>query len=100
MRAIGVLVTTLNLEFLIADILEEQKNPTSITSKRTFVHKANRPSKDSTCQNKGFKHIRALDRLTAVEGQIKTLITTRILKMTKRPLKTLKLNLNLIQTLN
>ena len=57
MRAIGVLVTALNLEFLIADILEEQRNPTSITSKRTYVHRANRPPRDPTRQNKGPKRI-------------------------------------------
>ncbi len=39
----------------MADILEEQRNPASTTSKRTFVHKANRPFKDPTYQNKGFK---------------------------------------------
>jgi len=50
-------VTALNLEFLIVDILKEQKNPASTTFKRTFVYKANRPSKDFTHQNKGFKRI-------------------------------------------
>ncbi len=55
MRAIGTSITTLNLEFLIADILKEQKNPISITSKRTCVYRANRTSKDSIRQNKSFK---------------------------------------------
>ncbi len=57
MRAIEASVTALNLEFLIADILEEQRNLASITSKRTYVHRVNRPSKDFTRQNKGFKRI-------------------------------------------
>ena len=39
------------------DILEEQRNLASTTSKRTYVHRANRLSKDLTCQNKGFKRI-------------------------------------------
>src|SRR6266699_3983334 len=55
MRTIKTSVTTLNLKFLITDILEEQKNPASTTSKRTYVHRANRPSKDPTRQNKGPK---------------------------------------------
>src|SRR6266566_1123168 len=55
MKAIKASVTTLNLEFLMADILKEQRNPTSTTSKRTFVHRANRPSKNPTRQNKGPK---------------------------------------------
>src|SRR6266566_5458681 len=57
MRTIRTSVTALNLEFLIADILEKQRNPASTTSKRTFVHKANKPSKDPTHQNKSLKHI-------------------------------------------
>jgi len=57
MKAIGASVTALNLEFLIADILEKQRNPTSITSKRMYVHRANRPLKDPICQNKGPKRI-------------------------------------------
>src|SRR6266566_1766409 len=57
MRAIGTSVTALNLKFLIADILEEQRNPASITSKRTYVHKANRTPRDPTRQNKGSKRI-------------------------------------------
>jgi len=57
MRAVRASVTALNLEFLMADILEEQKNPASTTSKRTFVHRANRPSKDLTRQNKSLKRI-------------------------------------------
>jgi len=40
----------------MADILEEQRNPASTTSKRTYVHRANRMPKDLTHQNKGFKH--------------------------------------------
>src|SRR6266699_4753483 len=55
MRTIKTSVTTLNLKFLIADILKEQRNPTSTTSKRSFVHRANRPFKDPTRQNKGSK---------------------------------------------
>ncbi len=57
MRTVRTSVTVLNLEFFIADILEEQKNPASTTFKRTFVYKANRPSKDPTRQNKSFKRI-------------------------------------------
>ncbi len=57
MRAVEASVTALNLEFLMADILEEQRNPASITSKRTFVYRANRPFRDPICQNKGFKRI-------------------------------------------
>ncbi len=57
MRAIRASITALNLEFLIADILEEQRNPASTTCKRTYVHKANRPPKDLTRQNKGLKRI-------------------------------------------
>ncbi len=41
----------------MADILEKQRNLTSTTSKRTYVHRANRPLRDPTCQNKGLKHI-------------------------------------------
>ncbi len=37
--------------------MEEQRNPASTTSKRTFVYKANRLSKDPICQNKGLKRI-------------------------------------------
>src|SRR6266566_10126823 len=57
MRAIGASVTALNLEFLIADILKKQRNPASTTSKKTYVHRANRTSKDLTRQNKSFKRI-------------------------------------------
>ena len=57
MRVVGASVTALNLEFLIADILEKQKNPASTISKRTFVYRANKPSKDPIRQNKGFKCI-------------------------------------------
>ncbi len=57
MRVVEALVIALNLEFLMADILEEQRNPASTISKRTFVYKANKPSRDSICQNKGFKRI-------------------------------------------
>src|SRR6266566_3972647 len=56
MKAVGASVIALNLEFLITDILEEQRNPAFTTSKRTFVHRANRPSKDPTHQNKGSKY--------------------------------------------
>ncbi len=55
MKAVGTSVTTLNLEFLITDILEEQRNLASTTSKRTFVHRANRSSRDPIRQNKGPK---------------------------------------------
>ncbi len=55
MRVIRTSVTTLNLKFLITDILKEQRNPASTTSKRTYVHRANRPPKDPTRQNKGLK---------------------------------------------
>src|SRR6266566_4266004 len=55
MRAIGASVTALNLEFLMADILEEQRNLASTISKRTYVHRANRPPRDPTRQNKGLK---------------------------------------------
>ncbi len=58
-RAIKASVTTLNLKFLIADILKEQRNPTSTTFKKTYVHKANRTPKDPTCQNKGFKRTKS-----------------------------------------
>ncbi len=56
-KAIGASVTILNLEFLIADILKEQRNLAFTTSKRTYVYKANRTPKDPTRQNKGFKRI-------------------------------------------
>jgi len=39
----------------MADILEEQRNPAFIISKRTFIYRANRPSKDPIRQNKSFK---------------------------------------------
>src|SRR6266566_8831740 len=57
MRVIRASVTALNLECLIADILEEQRNLAFITSKRTYVHRANRTSKDLTRQSKGLKRI-------------------------------------------
>ncbi len=57
MRVIRVSITALNLEFLIADILKEQRNPISTTSKRTYVYKANRTPKDLTHQNKDPKRI-------------------------------------------
>ncbi len=38
--------------------MEEQRNPTSTTSKRTYIHRANRTPRDLTCQSKGFKHIK------------------------------------------
>src|SRR6266566_6349303 len=57
MRVIGALITALNLEFFMADILEEQRNLASITSKRMYVHRANRPFRDPTRQNKGPKCI-------------------------------------------
>ncbi len=56
MRVIKTSVTALNLKFLIADILEEQRNLASTTSKRTYVHKANRTPKDPTRQSKRLKH--------------------------------------------
>ncbi len=43
----------------MADILKEQWNQASTTFKKTYIYKANRTSKDSTCQNKGFKHIKS-----------------------------------------
>ena len=55
MKAIGASVTALNLEFLMADILEEQRNPASTTSKRTYIHRANKPPRDPTRQNNGSK---------------------------------------------
>ncbi len=58
MKIIETSVIALNLEFLIADILEEQRNPTSTTSKRTYVHKVNRTSKDPIRQSKSFKRIK------------------------------------------
>src|SRR6266566_3376913 len=57
MRAIRASITALNLEFLIADILKEQRNPASTTSKRIYVHRVNRTSKDLTYQSKGPKYI-------------------------------------------
>jgi len=57
MKAIGAMVTALNFEFLIADILEEQRNLASITFKKMVSYRANRLSKDPTCQNKSFKRI-------------------------------------------
>ena len=48
-------MTALNLEFLIADILKEQRNPASTTFKKMASYKVNRPSKDPICQNKDFK---------------------------------------------
>jgi len=50
-------MTALNFEFLIADILKEQRNPASTTFKKMASYKANRPSKDPTRQNKGPKRI-------------------------------------------
>ena len=57
MKVIEASITALNLEFFIADILKEQRNPTSTTSKRTYVHKVNRTLKDPICQSKGLKCI-------------------------------------------
>ncbi len=57
MKAIGASITALNLEFLMADILEEQRNLASTISKRTYIHRANRTLKDFTRQSKGFKCI-------------------------------------------
>ncbi len=37
--------------------MEEQKNPASTTSKRTYIHRANWTPKDPIYQNKSFKHI-------------------------------------------
>src|SRR6266699_3261595 len=59
MRVVRVSVTTLNLEFLIVDILKKQRNPASTTFKRMFVYRANRLSKDFIRQNKGFKRIKS-----------------------------------------
>ena len=55
MRIIRVIVTALNFEFLIADILEEQRNPTSTTFKKMASYRANKSSRDFIRQNKGFK---------------------------------------------
>ena len=41
MRAIGASVTALNLKFLMADILEEQRNPAFTIFKRTYVYRIN-----------------------------------------------------------
>src|SRR6266699_6379669 len=57
MKAIRVIITALNFEFLIADILEKQRNPTFTTFKKMAFYRANRPSRDPICQNKGFKRI-------------------------------------------
>src|SRR6266566_3478312 len=57
MRAIRATVTALNFEFFIADILKEQRNPTFTTFKKMASYRTNRPSKDSTHQNKGPKRI-------------------------------------------
>ncbi len=59
MKAIGVMVTALNFKFLMADILEKQKNPASITFKKMAFYRVNRPFKDSIYQNKGFKRIKS-----------------------------------------
>ncbi len=37
--------------------MEKQRNPASITSKRTYIYKANRTPRDLIHQNKGFKRI-------------------------------------------
>ena len=50
-------MTALNLEFLIADILEEQRNPVFTTFKKMAFYRANRLFKDFICQNKGLKRI-------------------------------------------
>ncbi len=55
MKAIRATVTALNLEFLIADILKEQRNPAFTTFKKMASYRANKPSKDPTRQNKGPK---------------------------------------------
>src|SRR6266699_5635419 len=57
MRTIRVSITALNLKFLIADILEKQRNPASTTSKRTYIHRTNRTPKDLIRQSKSFKRI-------------------------------------------
>ena len=59
MKVIRVTITALNLEFLIADILKEQRNPAFTTFKKMAFYKANRPSKDFIYQNKGFKYIKS-----------------------------------------
>src|SRR6266699_1621085 len=56
-KAIEASVTALNLKFLMADILEEQRNPASTTSKRTYVYRVNKPPRDPTYQNKNPKRI-------------------------------------------
>ena len=50
-------MTALNLEFLIADILKEQRNSTSTTFKKMVFYRVNKLSKDTIYQNKGFKYI-------------------------------------------
>ena len=57
MKVIRATVTTLNLEFLIADILKEQRNPASTTFKKMASYRANKPFKDPIHQNKGSKRI-------------------------------------------
>ena len=55
MKAIRATVTALNLEFLMADILEEQRNPASTTFKKMAFYRVNKPFKDPIRQNKGSK---------------------------------------------
>ena len=57
MRIIRATVTALNFEFLMADILKEQRNPAFTTFKKMASYRANRPFKDLTYQNKGLKRI-------------------------------------------
>ncbi len=59
MRAIKITITALNFEFLIADILEKQRNPASTTFKKIASYKANKLSKDPIRQNKGPKRIKS-----------------------------------------
>ncbi len=56
MKTIRTTITTLNLKFLIADILEKQRNPASTTFKKMASYKANRPSKNPIHQNKSPKY--------------------------------------------
>ncbi len=49
MKVIRPSITALNLEFFIADILEEQRNPVSIIFKKKYVYKINQTLKDLIC---------------------------------------------------
>ena len=101
MKAIGASVTALNLEFLMADILEEQRNLAFTTSKEHMFIGPTSFLKTLYIKIKALNVLRTLDYPTVVRSQIEVLITIRSLKTTMiKSLKTLKLSLNLIQTLN